>query len=203
MRDPVRVKTVRTRMLVLAEQGNRVKVPDTGQASGLICSCKNEARLCAPVQGAYCESGSLKSCNGTERRRAPARCARGFPRLNDQVRRPTHRARRFSSPPYYAYKSSGAFSAAFFFSHLFFFVPPFFLPYLRQLRQVPVMPGGAAEPYFCGKIHSAVSGGVLRRDRARGFRRRSFSVKIGRGDLCKKKRQEYTNCPIASNGGLC
>ena len=40
MRDPVR-KTDRTRILVLAEQGNRVKVPDTGQTAGLICSCEN------------------------------------------------------------------------------------------------------------------------------------------------------------------
>ena len=32
----------RTRILVLAEQGNRVKIPDTGQILYLICSCKNE-----------------------------------------------------------------------------------------------------------------------------------------------------------------
>jgi hypothetical protein len=35
------------------------------------------------------------------------------------------------------------------FSFLFFSLfPPFFLPYLRQLRLVPVIPGGAVDPFL-------------------------------------------------------
>ena len=56
-----------------------MRIPDTGQISDLICSCKNEASALRAVWGAYRESGSLRSCNGMERRRASARCARQYP----------------------------------------------------------------------------------------------------------------------------
>ena len=120
-----------------------MRIPDTGQISDLICSCKNEASALRAVWGAYRESGSLRSCNGMERRRASARCARQYPAAERssqktykppaaQPRRWNHQQKQWSFLPLLFLVS---------------IVSPLFLPYLRQLRQVPVMPGGAAEPY--------------------------------------------------------
>ena len=63
-------------------------------------------------------------------------------------------AGRFARGAGICFKSSGSPSAAFpYLSFLPYPVPPFFLPYLRQLRQVPVMPGGAAETLCAALPH--------------------------------------------------
>ena len=66
--------------------------------------------------------------------------------------------KRFFAAPFYdaaarslPLQKQWCFSPLLFSSSLILLFPPFFLPYLRQLRQVPVMPGGAAETLFMCK----------------------------------------------------
>ena len=135
-----------------AEQGNRVKIPDTDQARRLLCAVRTKCRLCAlSDQSAYRESGSLTPLVRGGEKAGPARRCFTCKHPNVPVRRPTNAVSRPRAPAprrvTCLFKSSGVYRRCFLIALFspFRLFPPFFLPYLRQLRQVPVMPGGAAE----------------------------------------------------------
>ena len=85
-------------------------------------------------------------CNGAERRRARRADAKASGRLSQK----TYKMRVFASLPFAKrYLLQRQQYMLLLFSFLFFSLfPPFFLPYLRQLRLVPVIPGGAVDPFL-------------------------------------------------------
>ena len=138
MRDPNRRRrgansagsAERTRILVQAEQGNRVRVPDMERICrapqsvnlGLDGCRQNSENSCISKALFPCKenlravkTGHWRSCHGSERRLKQCVCARGNPpHMNGSVRRPTNhrdernlreKARVISAYP--AHKSDG------------------------------------------------------------------------------------------------
>ena len=122
MRDPNRRRcgansagsAERTRILVPAEQGNRVRIPDTEGISSLRLqpmnhrvqrgwqnsesSCISKALFSVRSNPRAVKTGHWKGCHGPERRLKQCVCAKkrtrsqrlqGFTRMNGSVRRPT------------------------------------------------------------------------------------------------------------------
>ena len=183
MRDPVWNQRIGHAFLFLAEQGNRVKVPDTGQmATPLICSCKNEVPVLRR-SAAHRESGSLMPCNGAERRRISGASAQVSARTfksEDLQMRHFADTLPFSANRNLLHKSSGAMCRCF----SFFLVSPLFSPLSSAT------PSGTGHAWrscrtLCPLCITPKSGGGPGCGLTPSHRRSRFSARFSRSGLFK------------------